>query len=326
MHSFLPKDSNPQKRLLLLSDQLAALKHVLKNHPLVSEKLTILQIHVDFLHLQAKWSVAGPLSRLLVTIQTALRGYRASDSVTGFVGPTFDKLQQAVAQLMQESIRSIDRGKGELLTELNQIVVWGILYLTSQNLSHWRTLFPQRDPDTTKKAGRLFRELSLLFLMNSNFITKFLQAMGKELGLEEKEQKVMADISLFYILLLILVLTEEENKKDEELVDSLHRFMTPTLDSIEYALHNAHNRGKLQDDLFFTAHTQLHVIRLALEKHEINILLKSLENSFEILGLSYQELKNDLKRMELMYNQLSLNFNYIFNQTEAAITTVTQAA
>jgi hypothetical protein len=315
-----------QEKLIRAGDQLSLAEHLLMNHPLTSGKLNILQTTLNYLNLQIKWSCAGPLARLLITIDTALIGSQTTDSLTGFIGPTFDKFLKGIALLMKTTLPANDRGKSDLLIKLNQLLIFGSIYLTTQLLGKWKQLFPQQDPAAAKKGGEIFRELALLFLFGSHVMLNLFKMIAKGIGLEEKNEHIMSHIGLFSLIIIILTVTEEENKKNEELLESLHRFMIPTLDSIEYAIQKAHSQRKMSEEIFFTANTHLQLVRLALDKNDKESLQQTIKNSFEAFQLPYQDLKNDLKLITTFCNQLNFSFKNIFNQSEIAITSMTQAA
>ncbi|MBA2367719.1 MAG: hypothetical protein H0V82_01690, partial [Candidatus Protochlamydia sp.] len=94
-------ESKYREKLERLGKQLLQTEAVLQTHPLVNEKLMILQTVVRFFAMQTEWSVAGPLARLSMTLETALLGNLAGQSKTAMIGPALNQMQQGLNRLLQ---------------------------------------------------------------------------------------------------------------------------------------------------------------------------------------------------------------------------------
>lgn len=310
-------DLKDQKKWMSLSKQLTGLENELESHPWTAERFSILQMTLHHFNRQAQWSAAGPLARLLMTVQTALIG-------NGFVGPSLDAFQQAAFQLMRTTLKTNEEANALLLQAFNQLVVIGFIYLIEQRLGNWKELFPKHDPGAAKKAGKLFRELGIIFLLGSRSILNLFKSVAQGLNLDEKQQKKIGDIGLFEILILMVLLADEASI--DELLESMQPFMKETLPAVEEAVQQAYQQRYMDEETWLAAVTQLQLIQMSMENQDTEALKQAIENSFQALNLPEDEIKKDLKAASVLFNQLSLTINHIFNQTEATMTNITQAA
>ena len=137
-----------------------------------------------------QWSIAGPSARLLMTFQTALYAQEIERSQTGFVGPAIQRLQQAMARLMQISLHPSERELTPLLLAFTQVIVMGGIFIASQLVENWKTFFPQEeDPIAAEKAGLLLKELGLTFLLGSHAAESAFRNVGEGLGLKRAANK-----------------------------------------------------------------------------------------------------------------------------------------
>lgn len=314
-----------KKRFLRLENQLAAAKALLETHPLTSDRLLIVQNALHFMHAQSKWSLAGSLRRLLITIEMALIGYQTNQSVAGFVGPSFDQFQQGAASLMVTTLGPTASGDKELLKGFNCLISCGCFYLMTK-LGNWKDIMPLHDMGAAKKGGWLFRELSLIFLVNSHFIDYVYRSVAEGFGLDKRKQKIVSDIGLFQILVLFILLAEEKNRKDEELIETLKTYLMRTLDSVQVAVEQAYSQHIIEEETFKTAGASLQLLELNLKHNDLEALQQILEDGIEALGLSYEDLIKDLKQGHLFCQQLDLSLQNILEQTETTHSHVDQMA
>lgn len=310
------------KQWLNLSKQLSHLARELESHPWTAERFSILQTTFDHFDRQAQWSASGPLARLLMTIQTALIG--STSGLSGFLGPSLNRFQQSASQLMCTTLKTGEEANALLLQAFNQLAVIAFIYLLEQRLGNWKELFPKHDPGSAKKAGKLFRELGILFLLGSKSIANIFQSIASGLNLNKTQQKKIQKIGLFEMMLLIVLLADEASI--DELLESMQPFMRDVLPSIEEVIQQASQAGDLDEEIGSIALTQIQLIQLSLTHQDIEALKQAFERSFDALGLPIEDIKKDLKTINSLFNQLNLTINHIFNQSEATIANITQAA
>lgn len=322
----LQKNMNYQNRMRRLGHQLALSEHLLKTHPLVQNKLTVLQTLLHYFNLQMQWTLAGPSARLLMTFRSALQAQESEKSQTGFVGPALHRLQQGVGHLMHVSLSGSERDITSLLLTFTQVIALGSIYLATQLVENWKRLFPQEDPAAAQKAMLLLRELGLTFLLGSRTAESAFRSVGQGLKLKESSQKRITDIGMFFLLSLLILIEEHDHSHEEEFFETVKRFMEPTFESIEYALNQAQAEHLFEEEQSLLAFNQLQLIRSAVDSKDEETFKQVLANSLEAFGLSYQGVKQDLKRLIVFCSQLNESFRNIFYQTGMTTTTVIQSA
>lgn len=321
----LAKNIAYQNKLKRLGHQLASSEHLLRTHPIVKDKLTILQTTLSHLHLQMQWKLAGSTARLLIIFRSALQGQEIEKSQTGFIGPALQRLQQGVAQLMHIALSPSEKELTPLLLAFIQVMALTATYIATQLVENWKHLFPQEDPEAAQKASLLLRELGLTFVLGSRSAESALRAIGQGLSLKEASQRHVTHIGMFFLLSL-LVLLHEEDQSQEDFFVTIKRFMQPTLESVEYALQQAQEEHLIDNSYALMALSQLEFIRKAIHSADGETLRQTLANGLDALGLPYGEVKQDLKRLIAFCTQLNENFKNIFYQTSMTATTIMQSA
>ena len=322
----LQKNTAYRNKLKRLGRQLALSENLLQTHPLVKDKLTVLPTILHYFNLQMEWTLAGPSARLLMTFRSALQAQEMGKSQTGFIGPALHRMQQAVAHLMSLSLNPSEKELTSLLLTFTQVIALGTLYVDTQLLENGKRLFPETDLAANQKASFLLRELGLTFVLGSRTIESAFRAVSQGLSLKESSQKRVIDIGMFFLLSLLILVNEQDSSQDEEFIETIKRFLKPTLDSVELALQQAQSEGYYEDELALLAFGQLQLIRSALDTSEGESLKQVLANNLDSLGLPYHEVKQDLNRLIAFCSQLNESFRNIFYQAGMTATTIIQAA
>jgi len=314
-----------EEKLERMGRQLDLTEKALETHPLTHETLCVMQPLFHCLSLQTRWSLAGPIARLIMTEQIALVGHEKEKSASGFTGPYLDKLQKAVGRLIAAVLPPENRNSDLLLTS-TQVLTLIVVYLTTQILGDSKDLFPRGDPAEAAKGGQFYQELGLIFLLSSKAIESAFHMVTRGLELEEPIQKQISDIGLFYMLIVLIALTDADESKNEELMETLQKYMAPPLNSIEKALQKAASKGILDEELAIRASGQLQLIRLSLDKGEPEAIVQAIQSGLEALEVPFEEIKKDVKQVAQFCAQFNQSLMGIFNQTEQAMTTMTQSA
>jgi hypothetical protein len=309
-----------------LGNQLLLTKKLLESHPLVSSKLNILQTVLHNFSLQSEWSSAGKLARLLMTVKMTLEGHEIGKSSTGFAGPSWMKLQKGAFGLMKATLNVTERKQADLLFTFNEIMSLGAAYLATQILGTQSDLFPRGDPVATKRAGFLLRELGLTFLIHSRLIQAAYGEVTKGLGINEKSQKLVMDIGLFFLLTILVLIDAEDNPKNEDLLEAFIPYLKKSMDSVETAFLMAHERGMMTQELGLVASSQIQLIKRAIESESPEAIREAIENSFQVFEIPYGEIKKDIAHINRFMSQVNESFNNIFFQSKLTVTTMTQAA
>ncbi len=317
---------NDHHKLKRLGHQLALSEHLLQTHPFVKDKLSVLQTVLHYLNLQMQWNLAGSPARLLMTFRAALQAQEIEKSQTGFIGPAFSRLQEGIARLMHASLRTSERELTSILLTFTQVMTLTAFFTATQLVENWKRLFPQDDPAAAQKAGLLLRELGLTFVLGSRAIEIAFRSICQGLNLKEDSQKRITDIGMFFLLSLLILIEEQDHAYEEEFFDTVKRFLKPTLESVEYALHEAQAEHLFEQQQAELALNQFQFIQSALNSEDEVSFKQSLVDGLEAFGLSYQEVKGDLKRLIIFCSQLNESFRNIFYQTNLTATTVIQAA
>lgn len=311
-----------QNKLARLARQMELTEQTLSRHPDTADKLSILQILLQSFRRETKWRSAGPTDRLLMTLELAFLGTNTETSETGFFGPVLTKTQYGAAKLMQTLSAFPSEGTYGLLLTTVQLMNSVILYLVLQVFGKWKDIFPLDDPAAAKRGAALYQELGVIFLTQSNLISSFFKRMAIELGWNEKAQKIIGDIGLLQTLLLVFVASEHNS----DLQHTLLRSMKPLLNSVDFTIQLAQTHEILDEAHAFSALSYLQSIQLATEDLNVDAFKQSLENYFDSQELSYKNLKDDLKKVEIFCSQLESNFKQVFNQTSQATSSLSQSA
>lgn len=322
----LQKNISYQNRLKRLGYQLSLSEQLLQNHPLVRGKWGILQTLLHGFNLQMQWAIAGPTARLLMTFQTALQSQQVEQSQTGFVGPAMQRLQQCVARLMQASLRPTERDLTPLLLAFTQVIALGTIYIATQLVENWKRLFPQdEDPIAAEKAGWLLKELGLTFILGTRTAESAFRYIGQGLGLEEISQKRITDIGMCFLLILLILAHQKGDSREDEWLETLKRFMQPTLHSVEYAFQEGEAQRLFENKQASLAINQLHSLHKALDASDVEAVKQALAICFEHLDFSFEEVRRDIQQLSAFCAQLNKSFKNIFERTTMTATTV-QAA
>jgi len=322
----LQKNVSYKNRLKRLAHQLSLSEQLMQNHPSVKEKWGILHTLLHGFNLQMQWTLAGPSARLLMTFQSALQAQGTEQSQTGFVGPAMQRLQQSASLLMEASLYSNERDLAPLLLAFTQVISLTTIYVSTQLLENWKIFFPQdEDPIAAKKAGLLLKELGLTFLLGTRTAESAFHSIGQGLGLTERSQKRVTNIGMCFLLILLIMTEEREDLGESEWLETIKRFLLPTLESVEISIQEAEAHHLIMNNEALLAMNQVHLIRQALETSNGEALKQALETSFENLGISFEEVKKDVQRLSAFCAQLNKSFRNIFGRTAMTTTTI-QAA
>lgn len=312
-------------KLKRLGSQLSLREKMLKENPLVNDKMIVLQNIVQALRMQTEWRLAGPLARLVLSFQFALHAQEIGKSQTGFIGPAFDQWQKGVARLMHINLSSTEKESSQLLLPLTEVIAIGCLLINAHLEIKGQQAVPQEDPAAAQRAALLYRELGLIFLLGSGAAGHAFRLFAKTMGCKEENQKRVADIGMSFVISL-LILTAEENFGQEDFLETMLGFLKPTLLNVEQALRQAQAEKIIEESVATTVLRQLQIIRELTGPAIEEPLKKAFESAFEACGVSPQAVKHDLKHLKGFCTLLIDNFNHIFYQNKMMATTIIQAA
>lgn len=321
-----------REKLERLGKQLLQTEAVLQSHPLVNEKLVILQTVVRFFCLQTDWSVAGPLARFSMTMETALLGHLAGQSQASIIGPAIHKMQQGFKKLLETVFNPSEKKWVDLVGMFTEVMTVALVYVSTQLLGNWKRVFDSDDPGSMKQAGLLLRELGLTYILAGSVLESPYRILGKQLNLSEKKQERLGHIGLAYLLLILLLVNEEDEPLNEDLFGLAAKFLAPTLQSLEecsvdFSLRSDdENRGVdfslRSDNNDFSPRIEL--IKQSL--HDPAALKQAIMGSFEVFGLPYHEVRKDLRRLIEVNKNIYESFKNIFYQKEQTVTSMRQSA
>jgi hypothetical protein len=315
-----------QNKLKRLRRQLMLSETLLVTHPLVKDKLTILQPILHHVNLQMQWMLTGPTARLLMTFRSALHAQEIEKSQTGFIGSSLQRIEQELTSLMQVSLSSSEKELASLLMAFTQVFTLGTLFMATQLVENWKHLFPEQDPATAKKAGSLLRELGLTFILSSRSVESAFRAVAQGVGLEKKSQTRFVDIGMFFLLAFFILVEESDDAHDEEFIETIKRRMQPTIESVEYALRQVQAKRLIEEKRIGVAVNQLQLMKSTLDSSDAKTLKEVMVNSLDSLGLPYKEVKDDLNRLIKFCSQVNKSFKNIFYKTGMTAKSVIQAA
>lgn len=322
----MQKKVSYQNKIKRLSRQMVQSEQVLQNHPLVKGKWVILQTLLHRFNCQMQWSMTGASARLLMTFQTALHAQGIEQSQTGFMGPAILQIQQVMERLVQASLKPSERDLAPLLVTMTQLITMGAIFIATQLVENWKSLFPQdEDPIAAEKAGWLLREMGLNFLLGSRAAESAFRSVGKGLELPEESKKKITDIGMCFLLIVLFLLHEDSSSQEESFFDTVKHFLEPTVLSIEQIIQEAKHDNFFEKEHASFAINQVQLIHQALNKGNREELKQALSTSFEMLGMSLQDVKKDIRKISAFCAQLNKNFKNIFDRTPMTTTTI-QAA
>ena len=135
----------------------------------------------------------------------------------------------------------------------------------------------------------------------------------------------MTDIGMAFLLVLLMLSQENEASEKDEFLDMLKHFMQPSLKSVEETLQEVENDNLFESEQLLLGMNQIQLIRQALDASDRKELEQALAESFDMLGVSLEEVKRDIQRLSAFCTQLNRSFKNIFDRTAVTITTI-QAA
>lgn len=304
-----------QNKLKRLRRQLSQSEQLLQNHPLLKGKWAILQILLRRFNWQMQWSMAGPSSRLSMTLQTALYAQGTEQSQTGFMGPTILQIQELMKGLIQVSLKSNEKELASLIVNMMQLIAISAIFIATQLIEKWKTLIPQHEDSVSiAKSGWLLREMGLNFLLGSRAIESAFCSIGKGMELNKESQKKMTDIGICFSLTLLILLHENDTAQEESFIETVKHFLEPTLPTIKQALEDAEMEQLVEKEQIKIALNQLEIIHQTLNKGTRTELKQILSTSFDMLGMSLQAIKQDVERISVFCAQINKNFKNIFER------------
>lgn len=315
-----------EKRLHRLSSQLDMTTQKLASHPLTQQKWGIIQTTLIYLNHQIRWTSAGPLARMLISMESALIGSDTEKSFLGLVGPTLSTIQNGAAQLMSTSLPPNAMGNMDFIKVFNQLTTLCTAYLVTQILGDKKKLFPPGDPAAAKTAGRLLQELGVIWMLGTQSVEKFYKMVPESLKIDETSQKMIQDIGMLYFMLLVIFLAEGEDQPTEDLLRTFKKPLLRALISIETTVRKAENRHWIEEMKAMSLINQVQVVKRAAEDEDEESLFIAIKDSLEFFNLSHEKLKEDIKHLIKSCFQLSNTFKDIFYQAEKSVTTMNQAA
>lgn len=319
------KAETRRRKLLNLNEELGLQCRHLSQHPLTSSQLFILQNALTHLGKQAQWDAAGSFGRFLMAWQSALLGCETDESETGFIGPYLNRLQKTTAQLMELALPPYS-GLQDMLLALTRTLTIASVYLMTETLGNWKSIFPTSDAASIKKAGLLLRELGVTFLLGSKAIEKAFATAVQSLEMDERHQKMVSYIGVLHVILIFLLMDEDDNPYPEEFILDLERLAHPYVSVLEEMIDKTSLQGEFDSQVLADARNQLNLILLAFSNHDREVLRQVLKGGLELFNIPPSQIKQDLKKLKNFCAQLHMSLNYAFNPTETVMTNMIQSA
>ena len=311
-----------RSKLDRLTTQLNHTQKLLKRE----SRLVVLQTVLQALRLQAEWKNAAPIARLLFSFEIALHAQEREKSQTGFIGPALDQWLRKVVRFMQVNLSRAEAEVSSLLLPLTEAIAIGSLMITVYLMEKGKRTVPQEDRAAAQLAAQLYRELGLIFLIGTRAIAGIFESVAHAMGCNKKTQQRVAGIGMSVILSLLIVAEQSGDSCSEEFLETMMNFLKPHLQNVEVAIREGRTNGILEEEpanaLLLQLQAMRHMNVVSLEEP----LRVAFQSAFEAFGLSYEEVKQDVKRLKEECKVLVDNFNFIFNQTKMTATTVIHAA
>lgn len=309
-----------------LGRQLDLSAQKLRRHPLVCDKLTVLHTLAQALQMQTLWKNADPLARLFYAFRFALHAQKIDESQTGFIGPALSEWQDQVAHVMHIANGAAEKEAFVLFKPLTQLIAIGATLLATYLKEKEKQIVPQEDPAAARRGAFLHQELGLIFLLGSKAPASAFRSFARGLGCREENQKKVASVGVCFLISMLLLIAMEDERCPEENLETLLAFLKPSLQEVELIVRQAQEKNILEEGLASVILLQMQNVR----ELACPLIKEALTKVFEILfltcGLSYCEIKEDLKRLKPFCNVLLINFNVMINQTKMTASTMIQAA
>lgn len=302
-----------------IEPQLIRLKKMARTHPLICTQGSILGSAIELFILQSHIQTVGKSAPLLTAFKGGLIGIQSTESTIGFIGPEMYTIQQALASLI-----SPDIGVKELFLKGLQISTLGIIYLSSQTLAQWKTLFKQNNPLDIPTSGSLYRELGLLFLTASGAIDAIFKFLASAAGFHEKILTIIGKIGRFYLLLTALLAIElEQSWNTEELQITLTPFLVDTIEPIDDRIKQLIEEGTIEQNQGSTLQAYLQAVKNGIENHQSFVqMLGNLVGNF---GISKAALLDNIQNLIKIVKQLGMSITNISSEA-GSTTSITQMA
>lgn len=308
-----------------LGRQLEITRDMLARHPIVSNKLSLIQYSLKNFQMQTEWVSAGALKRLLMTIKMAFLSTDIRESSTGFAGAHWLTIQQTLTTLMQATLSVHERHYAPLLGAFNELVTLLLIYYEREVLGDWNQIFIEADQGTIKKAGLFLRELGMCHLVKSEICQMSYSLLVEHLNLNEKSQKGIVHIGFFFLLCVMILVDAEDNPSHAEFVEPLMPFLKRSFPAVEEAANKAQDQRIIDPGMGTRALAQLQLIRQILDNDNAEELRKALQNSFPLFDIPFHEVKNDFTRIFNMNAHIHESLNNVFFQSKQAVTQITHA-
>lgn len=269
-------------------------------------------MHAQRLKKQRQDLKQDPRARLSLALQIVSQGQEIDKSQSGFIGPALQRLQTLAVQLMQLSFNSSEKKMTPLLLGFTQLMLEATLFTTSSLAEEKKRPTSPDDPVTLRKATLLRRTLGLTFVFHSHLPASAFHHFAEGLGLTKENQQHVQNSGMGLLLTLLLFLDDQE-----EFFTTFKHLMPPVLESLQQGLQEAHAQHLIDDAQLSLALNQLVLIRQACEASDLNATQQALKEGLELLGISYQELAQDLQRLQTWGAQLNKSFKNIFYQSKS---------
>jgi len=306
--------------------QIKLTEKLLRSHPLLSDRLKMLQAVLRLFRMQTEWAEAGSMSRFLITLNTALIGMSTEESQMGLFGPRLMQLNRGLQLLFEGSLPLSNGQLPVLLTSLLNVVCIGLVFYLSQTLGNWRERFPLDDIPQAKKAGLFLKELGLSFILGSQMLESFFRALVKHLDIDPREKKFLDKIGMAYLLLMIFLMHESEQRPTDEFGELLLPALYRTIDPLMAVVQAVDERGLLETSLTNAALGQLQLIQRAILELDVAELRSIFISSCEVFGCPFEELRKECKSLIDKCSQISMSLENALTEAKQPQTEVMQSA
>ncbi len=314
------------RKLRSIRHQLELTEKVLNTHPLLSDRLTVLQTVLRLFRSQTEWTEANSLGRFLITLNTALLGISTNESQTGLFGPQLTKLNEGLKLLLKGNLPFSNSQLPSLLTSFMNVMGIGLIFYLTQCLGNWKRLFPLEDIPKAKNAGLFLKELGLIFILGSRLLEAVVKALIEKLDVDPRERKNLEDIGMGYLLFLLILIDDSKDASENDFGELLLPFIGKTVDSLIASIQALEDRGLVDVTTTNSALSQLQLIKRATQELNIEELRSILISGCEVFGGSYVELKKEMKSLIEKCSQLSISLENALTEVKKPQTNVLQSA
>jgi len=235
---------------------------------------------------------------LFLGISQGLLGIYASESITGFVGKTLQKVIQSLTEgLLSPIVWEPAPGESNKLLFRNMIAMALIVSAILGSVLAGKE--NNNASEKSEQTRNLISQMALLFIGESNVLTATYKCFLQACGASEKSKEPIAEIlSLCSLLLMVLAVARKGKQDIGKILETIKPAVVRNLTKVEQVLNDALTAHTVTGGHGSALLVAVQQCKLAFEKEDASGVVEAIKGALEVIEESLDELNKDLKEIQ----------------------------